>query len=219
MVPVAGFALAAILVALAVVPGRLRTDASAAGPCDPTTAAIDSAEQRMLDLIAQARRDAGVAPYRVSNVLNRAAAWKSEDAARIGSLSHPDSLGRDPFDRMEDCGDPTSGWSENVGIGSDDADAMFHAFMNSDGHRRNILDANAKSIGVGRHAGHWTLDFSRWEGDSSEPPTPPTGSATQTPTRTATPSATPTATPTQPPSQLSSTRKLVIMLSGDGVPE
>jgi uncharacterized protein YkwD len=160
--------------------------------CDTATAALDAAELRMLELVNNARAAEGRVALVPSPSLNRAAAWKSEDSARTG-LSHTDSLGRGPFQRMPDCGYPNSGLGENVGTGRATTDAMFDAFMASSGHRAAILLANARAIGLGHAGGHWTMNFGSI--DDSGAPVPPGPTATPTPKPTAKPTVQPIVSP------------------------
>lgn len=52
---------------------------------------------------------------------------------------------------------------ENIARGQADAQAVMDAWMNSDGHRANILNCDYKTLGVGVHFGSggpwWTQDF------------------------------------------------------------
>ena len=166
------------------------TRAVAIANCDTNTAALDSTEQQMLDLMNAARLADGKGPLVPAAALNRAAAWKSEDGPKTG-LSHTDSRDRDPFVRMADCGYTSGGLGENVGVGSSgtSATAMFNAFMASEDHRAAILEPRGKAVGVGRAGGHWTLNFGTIV--DSGAPTPDTPAATATPTRTATPTPAP----------------------------
>lgn len=195
--------------------GLSGSSASAITNCDTAEAGVSSAEQQMLTLFNGARATAGAAPLKFSPNLNRAAAWKSEDSSAAGTgFSHTDSLGRDtvkqpPKNRAMDCG--YAAWaSEDIAYGSSDPTTIFGLWMNSAGHRANILDRNAVVVGLGEHNGRWTADFgSIDDSGSGTPPTPPapTTPPTTPPTATPTPSATwtPTATPTQRPSPTATT--------------
>ena len=204
-IPIAGFGVALLLLASLNWPSGSAPTASALTNCDavgnPDTYALD-----MFVLINNARVANGAFPLKWSPNLNRAAAWMSTNSA-YGPLSHTDSLGRDPFQRMSDCGYPGGYRGENVGKYTHSAQVMFDEFMGSAGHKANILDTNFRVVGIAEYNSYWTLDFGSLD-DSGLPDGPPpvytatpTGSATatNTPTNTATPTKTATKTPTKTP--------------------
>lgn len=183
------------------------TDASALLNCDTNSAAMSDIEARVLELMNAERASNGVAPLKVSAALNRAAAWKSGDPSALPpNFSHTDSLGRTPVqqppgNRAMDCGYAT--WAaENIAFGFD-AEGVVDAWMNSPGHRANILNASYKVAGVGLVGPAWTVNFGVIDDSgTSAPPTVPGGSnptATATATKTS-PAPTATATKTVAPS-------------------
>lgn len=201
--------------------------AQALTDCTPPADVNAAVEAQFLDLMNTARAEAGAGPLKISPNLQRAALWKSADSSALGSgFSHTDSLGRDTVtsgrNRAIECGYAT--WAaENVGYGAASAEAMFDLFMNSPGHRANILDARMVVAGVGLvyHGATpaWTIDFGTIDDSTTgtSPTTPAGGTATPPPaTNTPTPPAmntvtatttipatttpdTPTATPTSSP--------------------
>ena len=178
------------LFALGALP-RGGSSASALTNCTTSEEGITAAEQQMLTLINGARAAAGAGVLKLSPNLNRSAAWKSADNGSNGLgtvFSHTDSLGRAPTARAQDCG-YASGAAENIAYGSTSPDVIFGMWMNSPGHKVNILMASYKVIGIGQHGSAWTTDFGYFD-DS--------GSVWRTPTSTAIPAA--TSTPTQAPS-------------------
>ena len=201
-IPIAGFGVALLLLASLNWPSGSVPTASALTNCDavgnPDTYALD-----MFVLINDARIANGALPLKWSPNLNRAAAWMSTNSAP-GLLTHTDRLDRNPFQRMTDCGYPGGYRGENVAKGNPNAQPTFDMFMESPGHRANILDTNFRVIGIAEYNSYWTLDFGSID-DSGLPDGPPpvytatpTGSATatNTPTNTATATKTPTKTPT-----------------------
>ncbi|MDZ7727570.1 MAG: CAP domain-containing protein [Dehalococcoidia bacterium] len=162
--------------------------AGAVENCSTSTAALSAAEQEMLRLHNEERARHGLSALQPSSSLNRAAAWKSADSSASGSnFSHTDSLGRGPSERAQDCGYP-GGAAENIAYGYPSAQATFDAWMNSPGHRNNILTSYYRAIGIGVVDGKWTVNFGLEVESGSSSPAP-----------AATPTAVPpTATPTQP---------------------
>jgi uncharacterized protein YkwD len=49
--------------------------------------------------------------------------------------------------------------AENIALGQTSAQQVVSDWMNSPGHRRNILDPNLKDLGVGYFNGYWTQNF------------------------------------------------------------
>ncbi|MCC6385885.1 MAG: hypothetical protein IT302_00730 [Dehalococcoidia bacterium] len=210
---------AILLAALQVLPPR---HANALVNCDVASGIdLDSVEQQVLALVNQARaqQNPPLAPLAANAALNRAAAWMAKDMTGRPGLSHTDSLGRDPFQRMKDCGYARTG-GENIGAGSasgglNSANAIFNAWMGSSGHRQAILYPTFTEIGIAYADGHggryWAMDFGYGSssgggggsGVVTSTPTSPastqTATATATATRTATPPATNTPTPTATP--------------------
>lgn len=174
-------------------PGPVR----ALGNCDATDGEMDASEQQMLDLVNQARAAGGFSPLVHSPTLGRAAAWKSGDPSAGGTgFSHTDSLGRDPFRRMADCGYARGG-GENIAYGNTSPQGIFGMWMASPGHKAAILMPSFKAVGIGRRGVYWTMDF----GYAVESGTPPPATVPTQPPPTATPTRTPTPSPAPLPTQ------------------
>lgn len=134
---------------------RLRTRISALPP----------AAAEVVRLVNVARAGAGCAPLRVDSRLTAAARLHSEDMARQDYFSHTSLDGRSPWDRIEAQG-YTAGSGENIAAGYTTPAAVMTAWMNSAGHRANILACSSRAIGVGIGYGgsygtYWTQDFGR----------------------------------------------------------
>ncbi|WP_239126694.1 CAP domain-containing protein [Asanoa siamensis] len=90
----------------------------------------------------------GCGPVTVNAKLTQAAQLHSVDQAEHNKMSHDGSDGSTPWDRSQDAGyDNAIG--ENVAMGYRDAASVMDGWMNSPGHRANILNCDAKAIGVG----------------------------------------------------------------------
>jgi uncharacterized protein YkwD len=81
-----------------------------------------------------------------------------------GYFSHTGQDGRSPFDRIKQAGYPGRMMGENIAAGQTSAAAVMQAWMNSPGHRANILNCGYKEVGVGYVAGgsmrhYWTQNF------------------------------------------------------------
>ncbi|KXG77684.1 CAP domain-containing protein [Thermotalea metallivorans] len=102
----------------------------------------------MLELINAERAKAGVAPLQLHKELTAVAQEKSEDMVRNNYFSHTSPTYGSPFDMMKKFGINYAAAGENIAINSSIQKAHI-AFMNSDGHRKNILNPNFTHIGIG----------------------------------------------------------------------
>ncbi|WP_324603492.1 CAP domain-containing protein [Streptomyces sp. SPB074] len=86
----------------------------------------------------------------------------SDDMAARGFFDHTDPDGDSPWDRAKQAGVGNLG-GENIARGQADAASVMKSWMNSPGHRANILNCDYKTLGVGVHFGPggpwWTQDF------------------------------------------------------------
>jgi uncharacterized protein YkwD len=119
--------------------------------------AFDAEEQLMFRLINEYRHENGIAPLSSSESLRRMASWMSKDMATKNYLDHTDSLGRDPYQRAAQCG--TAYGAENIGNGSQSAEAILNQWKNSPSHTTNILDPKYKATGIARSGQYWTQTF------------------------------------------------------------
>ncbi|MFR9674567.1 CAP domain-containing protein [Streptomyces sp. TR02-1] len=142
-----------------------RTDGGTTGASSRAGGGEDpgaTAESRVLDLVNDERERAGCAPVKADGELATLAEDHSEDMAARDYFSHTTPDGRDPWDRAEQAGIDDLG-GENIAMGQQDAAAVMDSWMNSSGHRRNILNCDFTTLGVGAHFGQggpwWTQDF------------------------------------------------------------
>ena len=80
--------------------------------------------------------------------------------AAQGYFAHDSRDGRDFTDRITAAGYDSPG-AENIAMGQPDAATVVQDWMESPGHRKNILDCSLTTIGVGLADGYWTQDFGR----------------------------------------------------------
>jgi uncharacterized protein YkwD len=133
----------------------------------PSPRPTGTAEQQVFQLVNQQRAAAGCAPLRSDSRLVDAARGHSQDMATHDYFSHTGLDGSTFVDRIADAGYPRrQAGGENIAAGYPTASAVMTGWMNSPGHRANILDCGFKAIGVGlAHASngtaYWTQDFGR----------------------------------------------------------
>ncbi|MBG0852228.1 CAP domain-containing protein [Streptomyces spinoverrucosus] len=121
-----------------------------------------AAEAEVLKLVNDERAKAGCSPLAANSALAELAGNYSEAMAEQGFFDHTDPSGRTPWDRAEAAGISNLG-GENIARGQADAAAVMESWMNSPGHRANILNCDFKTLGVGVHYGSggpwWTQNF------------------------------------------------------------
>ncbi|MFH9756454.1 CAP domain-containing protein [Streptomyces griseus] len=121
-----------------------------------------SARSEVLALVNQERAKVGCSPLSTSAPLTSLAQNFSEDMAARGFFDHTDPDGDTPWDRAAQAGVQGLG-AENIARGQADAQAVMEAWMNSEGHRANILNCDYKTIGIGVHEGSggpwWVQNF------------------------------------------------------------
>ncbi|MFD4524261.1 CAP domain-containing protein [Streptomyces sp. NPDC058470] len=127
-----------------------------------TVSAETAAEATVLALVNVERAGAGCSPVAANSSLTELASVFSTDMAARGFFDHTDPDGATPWDRAATAGISNLG-GENIARGQATAEAVMEAWMNSPGHRANILNCDFKTLGVGVHLGEggpwWTQDF------------------------------------------------------------
>lgn len=105
-------------------------------------------EKKAIDLVNADRAKNGLKPLKINMDLVLLARNYSQDMANRGFFSHYNPEGQSPFDRMRAAGISFSYAGENLAINQSVTGAET-AFMNSPGHRANILNTNYTEIGIG----------------------------------------------------------------------
>ncbi len=118
-------------------------------------------EQQVIDLINEIRVKNGLSPLTENTALSRCAKAKSQDMHDKRYFSHQSPTYGSPFDMMKQFGITYRTAGENIAMGQSTPQAVVNAWMNSEGHRANILNASFTQIGMGYVAdGHyWTQQF------------------------------------------------------------
>lgn len=137
------------------------SDSGGGGGDSGSDAPAGGATEQVVTLVNAQRADAGCGPLRVDSRLTAAAQEHSEDMNRRDYMSHESPEGEGPGDRADRHGYDAWG-AENVAKGQTSPQQVMDAWMNSDGHRRNILNCDLVAIGVGESGNAWTQMFG-WE--------------------------------------------------------
>ena len=148
-------------------PGLCQPPASCT-PSEPDTpaqpddgASVSAYEQEVVTLVNAKRAKYGFSALTLDATLCGYARVKSQDMHDQGYFSHTSPRYGSPFDMMRSFGVSYQYAGENIAMGYSSPADVVNAWMNSEGHRANILSANYTSIGVGYVAdgGYWTQWF------------------------------------------------------------
>ena len=160
--------------------------------------AFPAEEHEVLELVNEERNEFGLHALAWNDRLADAARSHSLDMATQNYFDHNSKDGREFFDRITAEGYRYETCGENIAYGYGTPAAVMEGWMNSSGHRANILGDRYCDIGIGvaDHANsgnrlYWTQDFGREQGVGSCP--------TPTPEPTPEPTPDPTPIPNKPP--------------------
>ncbi|WP_181804176.1 CAP domain-containing protein [Streptomyces shenzhenensis] len=141
---------------------RTATQAPVRTAAPITTSAEAVAQAEVLKLVNEERAKVGCSALSANSSLTQLAESFSDDMAARDFFDHTDPNGNTPWDRAAAAGISDLG-GENIARGQATAQAVMDAWMNSEGHRANILNCDFKTLGVGVHFGEggpwWTQDF------------------------------------------------------------
>jgi uncharacterized protein YkwD len=129
-------------------------------PPPPPTATGGTAQDQVVSLVNSFRADAGCGPVTADDRLAAAAQGHAEDMSERDYFSHTSLDGRTFDERIRNAGYPSPG-AENIARGATTAEQVMQMWMDSDGHRRNILNCDLSAIGVGldRDGFYWVQNF------------------------------------------------------------
>ncbi len=121
-------------------------------------------QTEVVNLVNQERTSRGLGALSVSSALTNTATLKSQDMAKNNYFSHTSPTYGSPFDMMKQFGISYRTAGENIAMGQTTPAQVMNAWMNSEGHRANILNSSFTKIGVGvaRNTSgqyYWTQQF------------------------------------------------------------
>lgn len=124
-------------------------------------AAVLNYENEVIRLVNEIRVKNGLNPLTADWELSRVARYKSQDMKDNNYFSHNSPVYGSPFDMIKNFGISYRSAAENIAKGQKTPQAVMNGWMNSSGHRANILNATYKKIGVGYVASgnYWTQMF------------------------------------------------------------
>lgn len=130
----------------------------------PSNQNLSGYESQVLALTNQERAKQGLQPCTGTDAnLNRSARAKSEDMAANNYFAHDSPTYGDPFAMMRNFGVQYSSAGENIAMGQPTPEAVVAAWMNSPGHRANIMNGSFTHLGIGYVVkggkAYWTQQF------------------------------------------------------------
>lgn len=120
--------------------------------------------EEVLKLVNAERAKAGLKPLKMSEQLRSIAYLKSKDMAENNYFDHNSPTYGSPFQMLQQYGVHYQAAGENIAAGQRTPQEVMNSWMNSSGHRANILNANFDTLGVGVYHGgsygvYWTQEF------------------------------------------------------------
>ncbi len=145
-------------------PEATQPDTTTQTPEENTSTAVSSYEQKVVELVNIERQKAGLPALVLDEAISNIARIKSNDMATNNYFAHQSPTYGSAGDMLTKYGIKWSAWGENIAAGQKTPEAVVTAWMNSAGHRANIMSSNFSKIGVGyvtNSAGraYWTQMF------------------------------------------------------------
>ncbi|RYD06194.1 hypothetical protein N752_04715 [Desulforamulus aquiferis] len=106
-------------------------------------------QKQVVDLVNVERAKQGLKPVVAKQDLTQVAQLKAQDMLQKKYFSHTSPTYGSPFDMMRKHGISYTAAGENIAMGQRTAEQVMKDWMNSPGHRANILNANFNELGVG----------------------------------------------------------------------
>ncbi|KFI04562.1 hypothetical protein JN25_04200 [Bacillus sp. BSC154] len=137
---------------------------AAAEKTNTTTSApssVSAYEKKVVELTNAERQKQGLKPLQIDETLSKSARAKSQDMKDKNYFDHQSPTYGSPFDMMKSFGISYKTAGENIAKGQKTPEEVVKAWMNSEGHRKNILNSNFTHIGVGyvESGNIWTQQF------------------------------------------------------------
>ncbi|MFA9560107.1 CAP domain-containing protein [Evansella sp. AB-rgal1] len=118
-------------------------------------------ESQVVQLVNRERAQRGLQPLQHRADLKNVAHKKAEDMIKSNYFSHTSPNYGSPFDMIRTFGISYQAAAENIAKGQTTPEQVMNSWMNSPGHRQNILNGNFDTIGVGFYQGAWVQLFIR----------------------------------------------------------
>ncbi|MEK3797405.1 CAP domain-containing protein [Peribacillus sp. FSL H8-0477] len=142
-------------------PAKQETTKEEAAPKEAVNSEISAFEKEVVALTNAERSKQGLKALEMDTELSKVAGIKSQDMKDKNYFDHTSPTYGSPFDMMKSFGINYSAAGENIAMGQTTPQQVVTSWMNSEGHRANILSANFTHIGVGHveSGNYWTQMF------------------------------------------------------------
>ncbi|MFF2088981.1 CAP domain-containing protein [Paenibacillus sp. NPDC058174] len=144
--------------------GILQTDSSAYGKPGTASASVlqESYEQQSFDLANAERSRRGISLFTQDDKASKSARGHSKDMAARKFFNHENPDGQTPFDRMKAQGITYRSAAENIAAGQSDSIYAHFGWINSPGHRSNLLSKTLTKLGTGvAFGGHYGVYYTQ----------------------------------------------------------
>ncbi|QAT51310.1 hypothetical protein EQM14_10730 [Caproiciproducens sp. NJN-50] len=140
------------------------SSSSSASSGSAATGTYADFQNQVVQLVNQERTSRGLSALSVDTALTKTATLKSQDMAKLGYFDHTSPTYGSPFDMMKQFGISYRTAGENIAMGQTSPQQVMTGWMNSEGHRANILNSSYTKIGVGIAQNsngqyYWTQQF------------------------------------------------------------
>lgn len=115
--------------------------------------------EEVCQLVKMEREKVSLHSLQLDPLMNAVAQAHAEDMVNNNYFSHYSLDGRSPADRLRAAGVTFSTWGENIAWGYTSPTSVMSAWMNSSGHRANILNSGFRRIGIGYYRNYWVQVF------------------------------------------------------------
>ncbi|MFV0503978.1 MAG: CAP domain-containing protein [Lachnospirales bacterium] len=122
------------------------------------TAGVTTTE-KVLELVNLERKKAGLSEIRLNPEVTKEAQLKVEDMINLGYFSHESPTYGTVSEQLKNANIVFSMMGENIALGQTTPEEVMDAWMNSDGHKANILEPNFTDIGIGFLENYWVQIF------------------------------------------------------------
>ena len=124
-----------------------------------STLTMQGMRQEMLKQMNAEREKRGLVPLKLYKPVNETAQEKAKDLLATGEFDHySENLGYF-YDQYDKKNLPYFAGAENIAWGQGSVDAVMESWMNSKGHKANILGYQYTHVGIGYHKGYWVQQF------------------------------------------------------------
>jgi len=139
--------------------GNTTVEENTTGSSESST--MSAYELAVVELVNEARAQYGLSALTANEKLSDVARMKSQDMLDNNYFSHTSPTYGTPFEMMKAFGITYNSAGENIAYGYATPEAVVNGWMNSSGHRANILSESYTQIGVGyvANGNYWTQMF------------------------------------------------------------